>query len=276
MDAPGCTFLASTECSRTYYIMGTHLATEHFNSRSNDVIPDLSERLDGCDLYLTMEYRDTQYSRFEGARHVSEMLQRWPRNTVREPFPSALVGAGRSDVSETVSSLSAMFRMVQVSPHSSAASLDDKSRFPLFARTTPSNAADAKAAADYFAHLGATHLASIYILDSNGIAYNSALQKESTVRGMAVLSVPYLHTEGGEGMRPALSRLRGTNMRFIFAVVEPTTWKQFIAVAIEEGVIGNSNYFWLFHSGEYPELDRILSQFPYNSSIHSAKTLPQY
>jgi hypothetical protein len=235
--------------SRVFYIAGGHLALKHFNERSNDVIPDLSERLQGCDIQLTIEYRDTQYSRIVGAGHLSDILQKWPRNTLEDPFPSAIVGAGRSDVSETISTLGSMFQLPVVSPHSSAASLDDKVQYPYFARTTPSNAADGRAAVDYFFHLQVSHMGLIYVLDTNGIAYHEAIQTVSRERGMTTVSIPYQYDAGEDAMRQALKRLKASGVRYIFAVIEPATWKQFIRIAVEEQIIGQPEYVWVFHSG---------------------------
>jgi hypothetical protein len=235
--------------SRVYYIAGGHLALKHFNERSNDVIPDLSERLRGCDIELTIEYRDTQYSRIVGAGHLSDILQKWPRNTLEDPFPSAIVGAGRSDVSETISTLSGMFQLPVVSPHSSAASLDDKVQYPYFARTTPSNAADGRAAVDYFHHLQVSHLGLIYVLDTNGIAYQESIQRAARERGMKTVSIAYEFDAGEDAMRQALKALKASGVRYIFAVIEPATWKQFILVAVQEEIIGQPEYVWVFHSG---------------------------
>jgi hypothetical protein len=207
--------------SRVYYIAGGHLALKHFNERSNDVIPDLSERLQGCDIELTIEYRDTQYSRIVGAGHLSDILQKWPRNTMEDPFPSAIVGAGRSDVSETISTLSGMFQLPVVSPHSSAASLDDKVQYPYFARTTPSNAAGGRAAVDYFHHLQVSHMGLIYVLDTNGIAYQEAIQRVSRERGMTTISIAYEYDAGEYAMQQALKALKATGVRYVFAAIEP-------------------------------------------------------
>lgn len=235
--------------SRFYYIAGGYLAMQHFNQRSNLIVPDLSERLQECDLQMTMEYRDTQFNRVGGARVLNEILERWPQNSLDNPFPSAIVGCGRSDTSETVSTLSGMFQLPMVSPHSSAASLDDKGRFPYFARTTPSSASDGKAAVDYMHHMKASHIGVIYVLDTVGIAYDEVIQKEARALGMTVYSVPYRFTDGEEEMRQAFQRLKSTGVKYIFAAIEPATWKQFMRVAVEEEIIGSPEYFWLFHSG---------------------------
>ena len=235
--------------SRFYYIAGGYLAMQHFNERSNLIISDLSDRLQDCDLQMSIEYRDTQFNRVGGARVLNEVLARWPNNTLQDPFPSAIVGSGRSDTSETVSTLSGMFQLPMVSPHSSAASLDDKGRFPYFARTTPSAAYDGKAAVDYMHHMKASHVGVIYVLDTLGIAYDEVIQKEARALGMTVYSVPYRFTDGEEEMRQAFQRLKATGVRYIFAAIEPATWKQFIRVAVEEEIIGNPDFFWLFHSG---------------------------
>jgi hypothetical protein len=235
--------------SRFYYIAGGYLALQHFNQRSNAIVADLPERLAGCDLQLSIEYRDTQFNRVGGARVLNQILERWPQNTLQEPFPSAIVGSGRSDTSETVSTLSGMFQLPQVSPHSSAASLDDKGRFPFFARTTPSATSDGKAAVDYMHYLEASHIGVVYVLDSLGIAYDEAIQREARELGMAVYSVPYRFTDGVEELRQVFQRLKATGIRYIFAAIEPASWKKFIRTAVEEEILGNADYFWLFHSG---------------------------
>jgi hypothetical protein len=117
--------------------------------------------------------------------------------------------------------LSGIYQIPQLSPHSSAATLDDKTRFPLFARTTPSNSADSKAAVDYFHHLRISHIAVISTLDINGFAYLESIIREGDEKGIRVLSSPYKHDGALEDIRQGLRTIRQSGIRYIFAVIEP-------------------------------------------------------
>mmetsp|Transcript_49722 Transcript_49722/g.120531 ORF Transcript_49722/g.120531 Transcript_49722/m.120531 type:complete len:870 (+) Transcript_49722:265-2874(+) len=263
--------------SRVFYILGGFMAMDHFNKRSNAVIPNLSELIgDECDIQLSIEYFDTQYSKSKAAEHTQRILQQFPETSVEAPFPAAIVGAGRSDVSETINTLSGIYKIPQVSPHSSAASLDDKGRYPFFARTTPSSSADGRSAVDYFYSRGVTHFGVIYISDLLGQSYNEDIAKYAAEREMSVVSVPYNHLDGPDNIQAALRRLKESGMRYLFAVIEPATWKEFIRIAISEGMIGTPDTFWLFHSGMVglvpEELDRY-TEYDLARAIHGSGVL---
>jgi gamma-aminobutyric acid type B receptor len=261
--------------SRVFYIYGGFLAFKHFNERSNLIIPDLSKRLEGCDIQMSLEYRDTQYQRAVSARQLQEALSAWPQNSLERPIPSALVGAGRSDVSETISALSGIYQIPQISPHSSAASLDDKTRFPLFARTTPSNSADSAAAVEYFKHLEVSHVGVIFTLDANGKGYFESIQREAKEKGISVVSAAYKHDGAEEDIRQSLRSIKLSEVRYIFAAIEPATWKDFIRLAIEEEIIDRREYVWIFHSGMVGLVPEILREDEYDiaRAIHGSAVL---
>ena len=263
--------------SRVFYILGGFMAVDHFNERSDEVIPNLSNLIgDECNIQLSIEYFDTQYSKSKAAEHTQRILQQFPETSLDDPFPAAIVGAGRSDVSETINTLSGIYKIPQVSPHSSAASLDDKGRYPYFARTTPSSSADGRSAVDYFHSRGVTHFGVVYISDLLGQSYNEDIAKYATEREMNVVSVPYNHLDGPDNIQAALRRLKESGMRYLFAVIEPATWKEFIRIAISEGMIGTPDTFWLFHSGMVglvpEELDRF-SEYDLARAIHGSGVL---
>ena len=55
-----------------YYEAAAYLAMEHFNARSGQVVPELSDLLQNCDFQLSMEVRDTRFNAFQGVKALVE------------------------------------------------------------------------------------------------------------------------------------------------------------------------------------------------------------
>jgi hypothetical protein len=113
-------------------------------------------------------------------------------------------------------------------------------------------------------------------LDTNGFAYLESIIQEGGDKAIRVLSSPYKH-DGAllEDSRQGLRTIRRSGIRYIFAVIEPATWKDFIRLAIDEGIIGNPDYVWVFLSGMIGLIPEILSEEEYDiaRAIHGSAVL---
>jgi ABC-type branched-subunit amino acid transport system substrate-binding protein len=163
--------------------------------------------------------------------------------------PMAIMGAARSAVTATLSTLSSVYGIPQIAGSSTASILDDKSRHPLLARTVPTNAGDARAAVLYLQHLTATatatsiqHLAVLYIGDDFGTNYHAAIVREASLRHVSIRSIQYT-TE--QSMDAALLQLQESGMRYVLAILDPQSWKQLLALAARLNLAGpGTGYTW--------------------------------
>lgn len=226
---------------RVYYEAAGYLAMQHFNERNPRVLPDLPERLKGCDIQLSMEMRDTRFSPIYAAQHLQEILQR--EHSLSTPAPISLVGAARSAVSQTLSILAGVYEIPQVSASSTSASLDSKASSPFFARTVPNNQGDAKATILYFQSLGVTHMGVIYIRDEFGTSFHSQILQEANMAGIQVVSTSF---DGDQNsIVTGVRQLQESGLAYFVGIFNPSTWKRVVREAQRAGIIGTRNHVWL-------------------------------
>ena len=228
---------------RVYLEAASYLALKHFNDRNPQVLPKLNNLLLDCDVQLTVEMRDTQFSPIEAARQLQDIYLH-PNHSIEKPQPFALLGAARSAVSQTVAILSGSYELPQMSATSTSVSLDNKEVYPFFARTVPSNAGDAKALILYLERLKVTHFGVIFIQDSFGGAYHDYIKTDANEKGMAIISAPFNDGDNGSILE-AIERIRKSQVKYIFGIFNPRTWKSVFQGAIKAGILGSSGYTWL-------------------------------
>ena len=228
---------------RVYIEAASYLALKHFNDRNPKVLPKLKDHLIGCNIQLTMEMRDTQFSPIEAARQLQDIYLH-PSHSIELPLPFALLGAARSAVSQTVAILSGSYELPQISATSTSVSFDNKEAYPFFARTVPSNAGDAKALILYFDRLKVTHFGVNFVQDTFGSEYHDCIKKDANKTGMVVISAPY--NDGNDGsILDAIERVRNSQVKYIFGIFNPQSWKIVFQVAIKAGILGRAGYTWL-------------------------------
>lgn len=147
-----------------YHNVAVFLAVRHFNNRDNAVISDLSQRLDGCDIQLSLSMTDNRFSPIIASRHAQEAIYDIT-HSLETPRPTAIVGAVMSSVSVPISVLAGTNKILQVSPLSTSPVLDNKSISPYFGRTVPTNAGDARALVVFLKDLGVTHFGMLHVRD---------------------------------------------------------------------------------------------------------------
>ena len=111
-------------------VCATLLAMSHINTRSAAVIPDLAQRLDSIASVNTTIY-DSSLSPAVGIQAY--------RSSLRDQN-HALVGAWDSSVSQIVATSGSVDETPQCSFASGSEELADKTRYPYFSRTVPSDA----------------------------------------------------------------------------------------------------------------------------------------
>lgn len=116
-----------------YYEAGAFVAAQHFNQRNASIISDLSERLQACDIQLSLSMEDTKFSPIEASRNLQRAIN-VANHSIATPRLTALVGAARSAVSVPLSVVSGVSKILQVSASSTSPALDNKDVSPYFGR----------------------------------------------------------------------------------------------------------------------------------------------
>jgi Receptor family ligand binding region/7 transmembrane sweet-taste receptor of 3 GCPR len=225
------------------------LALRHFNERSNVVVPNLSETLDGCNIYMTMDLLDSQHSPYDSIAEFHSYFRH--EQTLHAPHPTGVVGAFVSVVSMPLSVLTGAYEIPQISPASTAAVLDDSDTSPMFGRTIPTNLGDATATAIYLKSLGVTHFGIIFVGDDYGISFVKDLSLAAEQRGIKTVTASF---QEGDPLSTAIALkiLKQSNLRYIFAITYQETFARVLEQAYAAGLVGDE-YVWFL-----PELDPIL------------------
>ncbi|PAV77227.1 hypothetical protein WR25_17890 [Diploscapter pachys] len=108
---------------------------------------------------------------------------------------AAVVGEIYSSISVQLANLLQLFRISQVSPGSTSSSLSDKSQFPFFARTAPSDYYQAKAMADIAAKFGWTYVSLVYSADEYGQLGADAFKNEAQKKGICIAAEERIHNK---------------------------------------------------------------------------------
>jgi ABC-type branched-subunit amino acid transport system substrate-binding protein len=230
------------------------LAMHHFNQRSNEVLPFLSDRLANCNVYLTMDMRDSSFSPIQASRLLYNA--RVVKHSLRHPQPVSILGDFRSSSSVPLSIISGSYNIPHMNCASTSSTLENKELSPTFMRTVPTNAVDARAAALYFRHhLRVTRLGVLFIRDAYGSQFAKDLTSAAKDQNITVKSVPY---EGGdlESIRRAMQELKETGLRYMFGIISAATTsvKMIVTEGMNAGIIGNPDYSWHFGDGFAPLL----------------------
>ena len=146
------------------------LAAHHFNNLDESPIvtredifgtSGTSKDIKDCNVRLTLDILDTQFSPIESTRIFTQILQR--NHTVETPLPAAVVGAYRSATTSPLAILTGVNDIPQVSYASTSTDFDVKEQFPRFGRTISSSTGEARSALDFFIKLGADHVGVLFV-----------------------------------------------------------------------------------------------------------------
>jgi Receptor family ligand binding region len=143
------------------------LALHHFNNMQEIGHPVLGDyitnhtKLLGCNVKLTMELIDSQYSPTKTTLEFTSLSQR--PTSIQSPLATAVIGAQRSAETLPLAVLTAVKGIPQVSASATSLSFDTKEQFPLFGRTVTSTKGEAAAAARFFQSIGSTHVVILFV-----------------------------------------------------------------------------------------------------------------
>jgi hypothetical protein len=251
--------------SRVYNEVSAWLAWYHVTTKYNPLLPHLQERLSSCAVNFRLRMRDDRFSVLNSARQFLDSLdgdfvpETILNNSTMDQdsalfdelqdlvqpistLPTVLLGSARSAVSTVLSFLSAAYGIPQISSSSTAGYLDNKGTHPLFSRTVPTNKGDAQAMTAYYGrYLRASHVGILYIGDDYGTNFHADLVKEMVAANIQVFSVRFDDTT----VESAIQQLVNSGMRYIVAILNPSTWRPLVREARRQGIMGSPDYVWL-------------------------------
>ena len=134
----------------------------------------------------------------------------------------------------------------QVSGVSTSASLDDKSQYPLFARTIVSDHGNAVPIIKYIREvLQVKHLAMINVNDAYGNLFVEGLRLAADAHApdMTLMQIPL--NEGQRSIEHAVASLKETGFRFVFCLVfTDEVHDALMTEAYKQGVAGDGKHNW--------------------------------
>lgn len=218
------------------------LGMHHFNQRSGAVIHDLPGRLDGCNVYFTMDFRDSYGTPRQSTTQLLQSLNSYRGET--NPFPTGIVGTGRSSTAAPTSVLGGVFQVPQVSCCATSRALGTTNS-PLLARTVPINSEDARAAAAHLKYLGVVHhVGVLYVQGTYGQDFATDFRRAAEEIGVTVVLSGYDQSDPGS-IDTAIERLKTANMRYFLGIFFQDNLARVMKSADKAGVIG-PGYTWLF------------------------------
>lgn len=225
------------------------LAVYHFNNPEKSPILNAQE-LKGCNVRLTTEFLDTQFSPINSTRKFTDVLLR--NHSLQRPLPTSVVGAYRSATTSPLAILTGVNKIPQVSYASTSTDFEVKEQYPLFGRTIPSTIGEAQVAVKYFKDLGASHVGILFVTDAYGSALQKAFQDAAAEEDIITASVAFSYSASADGVEipNAVASLKGTQFRYIYAICFDSHYNPIMTAAYEEKLTGK-DFLWAF-----PGLDK--------------------
>jgi len=247
--------------------VGVALAAQHLNTGDGSISSAVESLHERCPIRFTTEFADTEYSGGIALGHVAEITG---RELPGGRLPCAFLGAVRSSVSMPTSIVTGLLGYPQISDSSTSPDLDDKSQFPLFGRTVPSDAGGAIPIIRYlYNELKIRHLAAININDSYGNNYIESMRLAAAIHApdMVIHQIPL--DEDSASIKAVVESLKTSEFRFVFTVIfTREVHDALLEEAYNQGVAGTGLHQWLYGDSFAGTLEG--RTFPKDSPLHHA------
>lgn len=152
---------------------------------------------------------------------------------------AVVVGAALSAVSMPVAAVAASSDQALLSFGSTAMALSDKSIYPLFARTVPSDSGNVETALDVIDFYGWAAFAVLAVNDAWGMGLSTSLRVEGEARGFRVTVATFDPVSVGS-IEGAVERLRSAGHRIIVLATHATAAERVFNAAADAGLAGDS------------------------------------
>jgi hypothetical protein len=261
------------------------LAIQHLNTGDGSIIKELRGLNDTCKIRFSAEFVDTQHNAGTAMNHVINIISRYDEVPVEEHKsegnhdlpPCGFLGAFGSTVSATTSIATGLKDFVQVSAKSTSADLDDKTLFPKFARTIPSDAGTAEALVLYVSQqLHLQYIAVVNVNNNFGNAYVTSIRDAANrhVPDLVIVQIPVDRSGDPQldrkHIRDAVMSLKGSKLLYsVLVLSDPEMHDVFMEEAYKQKIAGDGKHNFLFSDS----FDGTLSyerQFPLDSPLAKA------
>jgi hypothetical protein len=226
------------------------LAVIDFNKRASVFSDSIYELTRDCNLFLTMDFRDSALSPIVAGKQWQEAFLFSNVQDRMRPRPMAVVGPLRSSVSDIVSTLGATRGggsggIPNIAPIATSSRLDNTEQYPFFGRTVPTNTGEAAALCLYLQSINVRRLAVLHARDTYGIDYFLEVQKAASNFGISIFSVSY--TDGlDEGLNSAMAQLKTSGYKYFFGIFSLGTSESIVMLLYEQGLLNRPDLVWLF------------------------------
>ena len=219
---------------------GGLLAVKHFNERDASIISEFGE-LPNCDIQFNPKFFDTGST---GTTAVEQYQRKFDDSALEFDL---IVGAARSACSEPIAMLAGGEEIPQVSYWSTSPTLEDRSSYPYFLRSIPSDSATAYAAATYFDSLGYTYVGCVYLNDEYGQGYAESFMSHSAGFGVSVTAKSFSEGDSAS-IDIALQAIKDSGLVVIMAIFFDNDLEYVMTKAKSLGITG-PGFLWIFADG---------------------------
>jgi ABC-type branched-subunit amino acid transport system substrate-binding protein len=227
------------------------LALVHFNERNTSVLPELSDLLANCNVHLTMDLLDTQLSPVVSSEQYYRLAVR--NNTLASPQPGGLVGGAFSYESQPLATLTGAYQIPQISPASTAGSLEFNDDGHLFSRTVPTNTADGFAVLELLLFWNVSHVGALFSRDEYGVSFAKDFENRAIEKGITVISTGF-NLEEDNSISKAVRLIKESGVRYILGIpANPSIAQSLLVAAYDDGLVGETFVWILTQTGfTYP------------------------
>jgi hypothetical protein len=246
--------------------VATYLAVQDFNERQSLLVPTLKERLSSCDLSLSIQMRDTEFSPIYAVSQYQKAVLEAPSTQTM-----AIVGSIRSTITSSLATISGTQGIPQISGLATSDELDDKGLYPFFARTIPGDLGDAIATCVYLQSLSVSRFAVLYVNDYYGVSYYFDIMKIAMQFGMEIVAAAYNENDM-PSLQSAIDILQDSGLTYFVGILGFQSTEDTLLTLYNSNLLGTTNYTWLLsdsvsdisdpgfsYSGNYALLAKALS-----------------
>jgi hypothetical protein len=274
------TSVGNEDVARPFWLsieVAAFLAVIDFNERSSKFSDSIYESTRDCNLFLTMDFRDSAFSPIVAGKEFQDTFLFSNEQNLMRPRPMAVVGPVRSEVSDIVSTLggvgttktkgvddgddthsSGSGGTPNISPSARSARLDNNEQYPFFGRTIPTNTGEAMALCLYLQSINVRRLAILHVSDNYGDDFSLEVQNAARQFGISIFSVSY--TDGlDEELDSAISQLKTSDYKYFFGIFSAGSVDTTVLRLYGEGLLNRTDTVWLFGETTNESFDRQLS-----------------